>query len=238
MRTSNKILLSVFVGGLVIITAVQATLFAKYESGDFTIIKPEESSFVSHGLKGINCISLTGFSGVNIRSSKDPHVETEKDTSGHLQVSIKNDTLVIVDTSLDLSEPNSIDRNYSTVNIYLANATMIHASRCEISVPGTNSAEDAIPYTLTITDKTALKLAIEDGAQPSRRFVKGLQVKAATGSQVQIGGSVITDLIDASLTTDAELEEYGASIGTLKIAADSSCYIKLTGANLKKINRP
>ncbi len=79
MRTSNKIILGIFLAPLVAVTAINLTLYAKYKSGNYISMKSVvQDRFTRLVLKNMNRVSVYGLNNFNIIPSDSLKLEIEK----------------------------------------------------------------------------------------------------------------------------------------------------------------
>src|SRR5450432_383458 len=130
MRTSNRILLGIFAGPLIIITCIHLALYAKYKSGNYVAMKMvEEDRFKRETLKNISHIAVYGLNHFRIMPSDNLQLEIEKSENGHLHYTINGDSLIIHgDTMINrVNGSRDIERSYEDVNLYIPMAASIMA---------------------------------------------------------------------------------------------------------------
>ncbi|RYY22565.1 MAG: hypothetical protein EOO04_15555, partial [Chitinophagaceae bacterium] len=120
MKTSNKILLSLFIAVLLITTGIHVALTQKYNSGQYAITKtgPKRDSI---SIKPVKYVRLNGVENVILVPSDSYHLELEKDMPAHFRQYISGDTLVITGDISVIPGDNSKNnlRIYEEVKLYL-----------------------------------------------------------------------------------------------------------------------
>src|ERR1700733_3371730 len=155
MRTSNKILLGIFVGPLIIITCIHVALYAKYKSGHYVAMQTvQEDRYTTAYYKNISTVSVYGLNNFTIKPSDSIKLEVEKSRDGHLHYSFDGNTLVIHgDTTIKHSNGTSdYNRSYESVTLYLPLGTTVSADNAEITLYGTKDSLKAQAYHFTLVN--------------------------------------------------------------------------------------
>jgi hypothetical protein len=239
MRTSNKILLGIFAGPLVILTLIHVSLYAKYKSGNYVAMKTvNEDRFVRHSLKNITHIAVYGLNNFRMVHSDSSTLEMEKNEDGHLHYTINGDSLVIHGDSMinrpgQASEP---ERSYQAVTVYLPAPAIVTADNTEVTLQGTTDSLKAGSYQFSLTHSASFKVE-ENGNDATPVYFKELVIQASHAAGIEFTGN--TSMAELQLTmVESEFTDNGASIGKLTVNADKVSTITLKGDNLKKLNLP
>jgi hypothetical protein len=237
MRTSNKILLGIFLAPLLILTLIHAVLYAKYKTGNYVTMKSvEEDRFIRKALKNINNIAVYGLNNFNIKPADSLQLEIEKDKNGHLHYAIVGDSLIIHGDSTINRPDGSADirRSYQAVNLYAPMIANIIADNADINLQGSKDSLKAISYHFSLTNSAGLK--VEDyGNDSTHIYFKGLTIKASNSPGIELTAhSRVRELVLTLLAS--EFTDNGASIDKLVIDADKVSNITLKGDNLRKLN--
>jgi len=237
MRTSNKILLGIFLTPLLILTSIHVALYAKYKSGNYVTMKTvEEDRFTRTTFKNINNIAVYGLDNFNVKPADSLKLEIEKDKNGHLHYTIVGDSLIIHGDST-INRPNGsadIQRSYQVVNLYTPMIANIIADNADVNLQGSKDSLKAISYHFSLTNSAGLK--VEDyGNDSTHVYFKGLTIKASNSAGIELTAhSRVRELV---LTLfESAFTDNGASIDKLVIDADKISNITLKGDNLKKLN--
>jgi hypothetical protein len=237
MRTSNKILLGIFLGPLIILTLLQLTLYAKLKSGHFVVLKTvQEDRYIRLAPKNINNIAVYGLNNFRIISSDSLKLEIEKDERSHLHYVISGDSLIIHGDSI-INQPgreSDIERSYQSVNLYLPSVVAIAADNSDITVEGSKDSLNAKSYHFTLTNSAGLK--IEDNGDDSKQvYFKTLGIQASHSAGIELTGHTCVSDLQLSLIQSA-FTDNGAFVNQLSIDADKTSNISLKGDNLQKLN--
>lgn len=95
MKTSNKILLSLFLFPFVVCLFLYVALYAKYKSNDYITEKQlNEENNITAKLSPFNHINIAQFKGeINIEHSNDPSIRLQKWNKDQVAYEVKNNVL-------------------------------------------------------------------------------------------------------------------------------------------------
>src|SRR3954469_21074124 len=121
MRTSNKILLSIFLLPLVVLATVNTALYTKYKTGHYVAMTVvEQERYSRQDLKNISYVAVYGLNNFSVKPADTARLQIEKNENSHLHYSIHGDSLIIHGDSLpNKTRENEIVRSYQTVTLYL-----------------------------------------------------------------------------------------------------------------------
>lgn len=237
MRTSNKILLGIFIAPLIILTLLQLTLYAKLKSGHFVALKTvQEDRYIRLEPKNINKVAVYGLNNFHIISSDSLKLEIEKDDRGHLHYVINGDSLVIHGDSI-INQPGreqDIERSYQSVNVYLPSMTTIAADNSDITIQGSKDSLHAKSYHFLLRNSAGLKVE-GDGDDSTHVYFKMLVIQAFHSAGIELTSHSFVNELQLSLVESA-FTDNGAFLNQLSIDADRASNISLKGDNLQKLN--
>jgi hypothetical protein len=237
MRTSNKILLGIFLTPLLILTLIQVALYAKYKSGNYVSMKTvQENRFIRKTLKNISNVKVYGLNNFRIMPSDSLRLEIEKDENSHLHYTITGNSLIIHGDSTGprLNGSGDIIRSYQAVNLYLPSGATITADNSEVTVQGSKDSLKATSYHFSIVNSGSLKVD-ENGNDSNHVYFKGLTIQASHSSGIEL--TAYSSILELQLTMiESAFTDNGASIDKLVINADKASNITLKGDNLGKLN--
>ena len=238
MRTSNKIILGIFLAPLLILTCIQMALYAKYKSGHYVTMKSvQEDRFVRQALTNISHIAVYGLNNFRIKPSASMQLEIEKDENAHLHYIVKGDSLIIHgDTVINRANGSKdTERSYQDVNFYLPmTAISVLADNSEVELEGSRDSASAKSYYFSVVNGAGLKIN-ENGDDSNHVYFKGLTIQASQSSGIELTAQ--TSIVDLQLTMiKSAFTDNGALIDRLMIDADKVSNITLKGDNLRKLN--
>ena len=146
MKTSNKILLGLFLAPILCLSTISLSLYAKYKSHDYVSLESlQEDQYTNHILGNITVVKAKGLLHCNIFPSDTIRLEIEKNKEGFLKFSIQGDTLYLKGDSTMTGGRNNarnILRSPQEVRLYLPSGEKIVADYCELTItPGSDSSK-------------------------------------------------------------------------------------------------
>lgn len=237
MRTSNKILLGIFLVPLIILTLIHVTLYAKLKSGHYVAMKTvQEDRFMRYAPKNINSIAVYGLNNFNIMPSDSLKLEIEKVPNSHLHYAIRGDSLIILGDS-GINRPGGsadAERSYQVVNLYIPSAANILADNSDVNLRGSKDSLKANSYHFSLSGSAGLKID-DDGNDSAHVYFKVLTIQASHSDGIEL--TARSHVADLQLTlVESAFTDNGASIDKLLINADKPSSITLKGDNLAKLN--
>ena len=238
MRTSNKIILGIFLVPLIIIAALHVTLYAKYKSGNYVSMKNIEADrFIRPALKNIDNIVVYGLENFSIVPSDTLSLEIEKDKYGYLHYSIEGNTLVIHGDST-IQHPDGtkdIQRSYENVNLYLPSTKNITADNSNVRLKGSSDSLKAGSYQFSLLHSASFKTDENNWEDSTHKYFNRLLIKADHASNIEI--SAYGYIAELNLTLlESQFIDNDAQIGKLTMDVDNKSSVTLKGENLKKVN--
>ena len=237
MRTSNKIILATFLTPLVVLTAINLTLYAKYKSGHYVSMKSvQEDRFTRETLKNIQKVAVYGLNNFNIIASDSLKLEIEKDGGSHFHYTVSGDSLVIHGDSIVTRPDGSHDdmRSYQAVNLYVPNGAIVTANNSDVSLKGNKDSLSAASWNFSIVNSSSLKLQ-DNGIEPNQVYFKDLIIHAAHSSGIEL--TEHTRVANLQLVMiESVFTDNGAAIDKLMIDADKASNLTLKGDNLQRLN--
>jgi uncharacterized membrane protein len=235
MRTSNKILLSIFIGPLIILTALQLTLYAKYKSGNYVAMKTvKEDRFMRYAPKNINHVAVYGLSNFHLIPADSVKLEIEKDLNSHLKYTVIGDSLIIRVDSIKSGGSYEFERSYQEVNLFLPASESITIDNSDMILQGSKDSTKAQSYHFFIVNSAVFKIE-QYGDDSTQMHFKEVTIKASHSAGIEFTAqSHIADLQLSMI--ESAFTDNGASIDKLMIDADKESNISLKGDNLKKVN--
>ena len=115
MKTSNKLLLGIFCTIILLTTAVQLMVYAKYKRGEYIKFNRETfTPLTSVEIPAVRFISIKGLGNCGIMHSDKPKLEIQKKFVNPFTYRVVKDTLFIIgDTSHTIDELEQGTRNYN-----------------------------------------------------------------------------------------------------------------------------
>ena len=237
MKTSNKILLIIFLVPVLVVASVNMVLYAKYKSGNYkplTIVEEERFTSIKPG--NISKLALYGLDKVTIMSGTTASIQIEKGAR-HLHYSISGDSLVIHGDTLvkTAGKEDELQRSYEVVKIVLpAREVRIDAVFSSLHLHGNKNAQDATSYQLKLSNSAQLDIAeIDDSTVPA--YFNTLTIDATKAERIEFTPQTHINAFQLNIK-ESVFADGGAAIGKLVVNADSNSSVTLKGDNLQKMN--
>jgi len=234
MKTSNKILLGIFLSPLLVIAAINLALYAKYKSGHYVAMATvEQDRFIRETLGNIRYVAVYGINNLGIQSADTAKLEIEKDAHGHLHYNIHGDSLIIHgDSAVRRGMENEILRSYQSVNLYLPGDIYIIADNSDVYLKGSKDSTKAKSYQFQLSGSASCKMR-ETDPETALRYFNTIVVQAKE-AQMELSANARIRQLSLSLQ-HAGFNDNNALIEGLSIDADKASSLTLKGDNLKKM---
>jgi len=232
MKTSNKILLGIFVGIIILTTAVQLMVYAKYKRGEFTSFKRERFiPMASITVPAARFISIKGLGSVAVKPSNTLGLEIQKGDTDKIKYHVLNDTLYI---SNPTNSDDQLERGMRTaglVNIHLPASVQLNAAYSDLRVWGADDPASAPSY--NINQKNCYFFINFSGGKQASVYLNQLNLNSLSSFSDLDKHAVINEL--NMQLSDSKLSDNQATIRKLTIDADDLSLINLSGKNVKAI---
>jgi hypothetical protein len=222
MKKSNKLLLGGFLLGLLLITAIHVTLYAKYKAGDYTIYNAEDD------LTPQSMQTFPNILFVSVRNVPDARVkfsdvaQVEKDTDEGIQYIRRGDTLLITRKDTTNKEGLSYPLSFSLPH----NATLSVYNSSLSFISGKHSVD------INPVIHLQKSQAFFSGSEGQLRFGH-MKVTASDNSTIALQGNTQVANFEVQLSHSGI--EYGdGDFGQLSITTDSLSRISLQSKHLLK----
>lgn len=235
MKTSNKILLGIFLSPLLIIAAINMTLYAKYKSGHYIAMTTvERDRFIRQPLKNISYVAVYGLNNFTVKAADTARLQIEKDEHGHLHYSIHGDSLIIHgDSLLNKARENEILRSYQSVTLYLPGEINILADNTDIYLAGSTDSTKGRSLHLQLSNSSRCEVP-DDFDNAKLQYFNVLSVHANNANGIELSGAAHIDALNLVLA-NTPFDDKSAVINKLVISADKNSSLTLKGDNLEKL---
>lgn len=241
MKTSNKLILGLFLVAVLLPVLVIATIVVKYRSGNFIWTKTE--GMISHSFPGKTQVTVRGLEMVDVVYSDSLYAEVQSG-GDYLPVKIselRDSVLIYGDTSYynyDTLKDGSVSKEFveqrsgNRVVLYLPADIVLSAVNCEsIYLKSADPENQVQQMRMRLYKSTLISNAYYDSTRtPFKSFYLELDRSVADLSSLPPIGD-----IEISLTDSSELLMEELAFGTGRLTIDSLSRIKATGNQLKKI---
>jgi len=232
MKTSNKILLGIFLVIILLTATVQLMVYAKYKRGDYVAFQRDKFIKVaSVNLPVTRFVSVNNLGTCILINSNTIRFETDQDKVSNISYRLLNDTLIILgDTTLSAEQLDRGLRNFQTIKIYLPANVAVNATSCNLFIDGSVDSAHAPAYNIHLSKSSDLNIRQGHG-NPS---YFGQLLINSDNSAITLDNPL--DITEFNLTlANSRLYYTQATFRKLTINSDSSSSIALSGSNLKAL---
>lgn len=242
MKTSNKLILAIFLLGVLLPVMVVATIMVRYKSGSFSWHKDGSENLIHLNFAGKKQLTLRGIDNLVIYPSDSLHVTIEPRSELRVKEQQSGDSVLLFGDSIyykyDTLQNGTVNKelitenSYDAVTLFLPPNFDLKLESCEnVFLKDNNTGKPVENITLHLSN-TAL---ITTGYYQERPVpIKSLTLKMDRGTAELSPLPPITDL-DVSLNQESELMISGLQVQHIRMSCDSSSILKATGDQLKKI---
>lgn len=156
MKTSNKILLGIFLTFILLSTTVNLIVLAKYKRGEYSAFRRDEYNIMtSYAVPATKFVSLTAVGNCILQVSDKPRYEVRADKVNLVSYRVVNDTLIINgDSTLTRQELDRGISNNRELKLYLPAGVHIHMANSGLAVNGGIDSAHAPSYSIDLTKKS------------------------------------------------------------------------------------
>ena len=227
MKTSNKILLGIFLTIIILTTVVQLMVYAKYKRGEFTAFKREQ--FIPMTFLPVppaRYVSLNGFGNCAVKSSDTFKLEMQQDITRFIKYHVVNDTLFVNDTRFTEYELERGTRNNGLVNIYLPASVQLKGAYGSFRIYGANDSASAPSYTISLKNTYLF---------PDNASVYFSQLNIySESSRIDLNRHAVFHDLNLQMK-DSRLMDNSATIRKLTMASDNTSSLELSGKNVNAL---
>jgi len=230
MKTSNKLLLGIFITIILLTTAVQLMVYAKYKRGDYVKFDRDNfSSFTKVDISAVRFISITGMGNISIMPGDTSKLEIQKENVSPLSYRVVNDTLIIIgDTTHAIDDAERGNRNYNHVNVYLPATVQINATNSDLRIGGAADSASAPSYTVKLEKDS--HFFINNNAAV---YFNQLKINSDQ-SRIELNDHAFINDLNVQLI-NSNINDKEAVIRNLTMDADSKSTVTLSGNNIKAL---
>jgi hypothetical protein len=235
MKTSNKLLLGIFLSIILLTTTVQLVVYAKYKRGEYGQFKREQfSPMTSVSIPAVRFVSITGLGSCNIAPDDKPKLEIQKESVSTITYRIVNDTLFINgDTTKTINDLEQGSRNYNLVNIFLPSPIQITTAYSSLKLEAALNPAYAPSYTVQLTKNSYFGIR-KHGRRDNMDFHFNQLHVYSDRSYIELDDHTLINDLNVQLT-NSKINDKEAVIRSLTIDADSTSTVTLSGKNIKAL---
>lgn len=232
MKTSNKILIGIFLAVIILTTSIHLYVYAKYKRGDYVPFQRESAVFMDRvDVPGARFVSITGLGSVELINSDTAKFEIDKDKKHRITYRMVKDTLVITDPTITLEQLERGSRNYQRFKLYLPASTPVQTTYAGIMIRGNVDSTKAPSFIVNMGKETWLSMP---GNEQEAMYINQLTI-FSNGSTLNLEDNVVVNELDLKLINKAHADTKQSEIRKLTLDVDSRSTINLSGNSIKTL---
>jgi len=248
MKTSNKLLLGIFLTIILLTTTVQLMVYAKYKRGEYVKFKDERfSQMTAVEIPAVRFISIVGLGNCSVLPGDKPRLEVKIEKVGRVIYRVVNDTLFLIgDTAITIDELERGTRNYSYVNLYLPATVQVRAAYSSLGINGAADSTSAPSYTVRLEKNSHFfinkrnphdqKISTQghgNGDDNPTVYLNQLNISSEQ-SKIELNDHALINDLNVQLI-NSNIDDKEAGIKKLTMDVDSKSTVTLSGNNIKAL---
>jgi hypothetical protein len=232
MKTSNKILLGIFLAIIVFSATINLMVYAKYKRGEYEPFVREEMKLANVNLPASRYVSITGLCSVELFNSAAPRFEVQQGKEKAITYHMAGDTVVIHgNTSLNTDQMERGECNYQTFKLHLPATTEVHTYYSSIRINGKADSTQAPSFNIHLDKRS--HLAMNDN-ENEFQYVNQLLL-SGNNSNFDLKDHLVINDLSLKLVNSSRFDSKKADIRSLKLDVDNASTISLAGNSIKNI---
>lgn len=231
MKTSNKILLGIFLATLLLTTTINLIVYAKYKRGNFEPFVRQEEGLTSVNLPAAKYVSITALCRVELLNSATPGYEVRKGQEKGITYRMVGDTLVLLDNTTTPNETEQGECNSQLLKLYLPATTEVYAHDADIRIDGKTDSTQAPSYTIYLDKRSFLHTNNNDD---DNRYINQLLL-SGNDTRLELDEHIIVNNLNLKLVNDSRFDDQRGVIRSLTLDVDKKSTVHLTGNSIKNI---
>jgi hypothetical protein len=231
MKTSNKILLGIFLTIIVLSATINLMVYAKYKRGDYEPFQREEAKLTTVNLPASKYVSITGLCSVELLNSAAPRYEVQIGKEKGITYQMVGDTVVILgNTSLTNEQMERGECNYQKFRLHLPASTEVHTYNAGVKINGKADSTEAPSFNIHLNKHSFLTMNDED----EHKYMNQLLLSGDDANLDLQDGLTVNEL-SLKLVNGSRFDSKKAEIRSLKLDVDNRSTINLSGNSIKNI---
>ena len=236
MKTSNKILLGIFLIGFSCLAAAQIALHIKYVNDEFITNEAFEAIYYNqYAPQHIKYVQVQGIAVCRIQQGPALKLLMEKNSPGYIHHEVNGDTLLITSYNTPDQHDNfRTNKQTQDIRLYLPAGTNIEALNTNLDIKGSLDSNTTVLYNIKLNN-SCLYSRMNTYRDSINRYFDTINVVAHNNSAVFFYERDHLKTLNLQLDSSSIQDRY-STIQQLNLIADKRSTIVLSGGNIKNIN--
>ena len=231
MKTSNKILLGIFLTIISLSATINLMVYAKYKRGEYEPFAREES-MVNYKLPALKFVSVTALCNVEIRNSDTPRFEVRKGEEEGIIYKMVGDTLVFQNKrSLAEGQMEGGECNYQYLILYLPANMQAGFTHAGVKIKGSADSTQAPSFNIQLHKNSRL---VMDNWEGGHKYINQLQL-SGDNSSFDLHDRLSVKDMSLKLLDHCKFDGKQAAINSVTLDVDNSSTMNLSGFSIKNI---
>lgn len=241
MKTSNKLILAIFLLAVLLPVLVVATILSRYKSGSFTW-ENDANKLIRYNYTGRQQLTLRGINSLTIYPSDSLYATIDPRSDLRVKEMQSGDSVLLFGDSTyyryDTLQNGTVDKrfitenSYDEVELFLPPGCDLKLENCEtVYLKEGSKTKPVENITIHLVNSELYTTGYYQGKPTA---IRSLSLKMDRAKAELSLLPPVTDL-QVSLNQKSELSIYGLEVQQISLSYDSSSVLKATGDQLKKI---
>lgn len=232
MKTSNKILLGVFLTIIVLSATINLMVYARYKKGDYVpFVREESADLTTVNLPASKYVSITGLCNVELINSNKPWFEIRQNEEKGIVYKMVGDTIVISSKNLLINDQmENVECNFQLLKLHFPAATQVFANYAHVRVKGTADSAQAPSFNIHLNKKSILLMYDENDS----KFLNQVTL-SSDKSNINLEDRLVINNLNLKLANSSQFDSKKAGIRGLTLDVDDNSTIKLSGSSIKNL---
>ncbi|HUP11574.1 MAG TPA: hypothetical protein VM187_05170 [Niastella sp.] len=232
MKTSNKILLGIFLAIILLSASINLMVYAKYKRGDYVPFQREVEKMTTVNLPAARYVSITALCSVEILNSPAASFEVKQGEEKSITYHMVGDTMVIQgNTSFTKEQMERGECNYQLLKLHLPATTAVFANYATARVNGSADSAQAPSFNINLGKNSTLILG---NNEKEKKYFNQLLL-SGDHSYLEMNEHLVVYDLSLKLINDSKFDSRKAELKSLKLDVDNKSVLILTGTSIKNL---
>jgi hypothetical protein len=231
MKTSNKILLGIFLAIILLSATINLMVYAKYKRGDYVPFVREEEHLTSVNLPAAKYVSIVALCHVELTNGATPGFQVRQGQEKGITYRMVGDTLVILGYANLSGEIEQGECNSQLLKLHLPATTEVYAHYAGIRLNGKADSTQAPSYNIHLDKRSVLRIENNDD---DNRYINQLLL-SGDNTYIELDEHIIVSNLSLKMVNNSRFDDRKGEIRKLTLDVDNNSTINLSGNSIKNL---